>query len=55
MDLVLAGGFGGGTEFTELLAQRGITPLPNPPIQAPDWFGARTDSNPGVAPDTAPG
>src|SRR3954463_12776466 len=41
--------------FAELLAQRGITPLPNPPIQAPDWFGARTDSNPGVAPDTAPG
>ena len=41
--------------FAELLAHRGITPLPNPPIQAPDWFGARTDSNPGVAPDTAPG
>lgn len=22
---------------------RGITPLPNPPIEAPDWFGERTD------------
>ena len=29
--------------FTELLARRGITPLPNPPIDAPAWFGARTD------------
>jgi hypothetical protein len=29
--------------FEALCAQRGITPLPNPPIQAPPWFGERTD------------
>lgn len=29
--------------FAALLAERGITPLPNPPIQAPPWFGDRTD------------
>jgi hypothetical protein len=29
--------------FARLLAERGITPLPNPPIDAPDWFGPRTD------------
>jgi hypothetical protein len=33
--------------FTRLLAERGITPLPNPPIDAPEWFGVRTDSDPG--------
>ena len=31
--------------FTALLAGRGVTPLPNPPLQAPAWFGERTDSN----------
>ena len=30
-------------DFAALLARRGITPLPNPPIEAPAWFGARTD------------
>jgi hypothetical protein len=29
--------------FAALLAERGITPLPNPPISAPPWFGERTD------------
>jgi hypothetical protein len=29
--------------FAALLAERGITPLPNPPIDAPTWFGERTD------------
>ncbi|TML39246.1 MAG: hypothetical protein E6G27_11375 [Actinobacteria bacterium] len=29
--------------FAALLAQRGISPLPNPPIEAPAWFGTRTD------------
>jgi hypothetical protein len=33
--------------FADLLAQRGVTPLPNPPIETPEWFGARTDSDPG--------
>ena len=41
--------------FAALLAERGITPLPNPSIEAPEWFGPRTDSNPGVAPDTSRG
>lgn len=30
-------------EFAALCAERGITPLPNPPIDAPAWFGERTD------------
>jgi hypothetical protein len=34
-------------EFARLLAARGVTPLPNPPFQAPAWFGERTDSDPG--------
>jgi hypothetical protein len=29
--------------FEALCAARGITPLPNPPIDAPPWFGDRTD------------
>ena len=29
--------------FARLLEERGITPLPNPPIEAPPWFGDRTD------------
>ncbi len=29
--------------FTAMCAGRGITPLPNPPIDAPAWFGDRTD------------
>jgi hypothetical protein len=30
--------------FAALLADRGVTSLPNPPIQAPPWFGPRTDT-----------
>ncbi|MBA2283817.1 MAG: hypothetical protein H0W25_21630 [Acidimicrobiia bacterium] len=33
--------------FDRLLAERAITPMPNPPIDAPAWFGERTDSDPG--------
>jgi hypothetical protein len=33
--------------FERLLAERGVTPLPNPPVDAPPWFGERTDSDPG--------
>ncbi|MBV8951147.1 MAG: hypothetical protein JOZ99_09750 [Actinobacteria bacterium] len=33
--------------FGRLLAERGVTPLPNPPVEAPAWFGERTDSDPG--------
>ena len=29
--------------FDALCAARGVTPLPNPPIDAPPWFGDRTD------------
>jgi hypothetical protein len=29
--------------FAALCADRGITPLPNPPIDAPSFFGERTD------------
>lgn len=29
--------------FAKLLAERGIIPLPNPPLDAPPWFGERTD------------
>lgn len=36
--------------FERLLAQRGVTPLPNPPFEAPPWFGERTDSDLGKAP-----
>ena len=35
-------------EFAALLAARGVTPLPNPPIDAPPWFGERTDGDPGT-------
>jgi quercetin dioxygenase-like cupin family protein len=31
--------------FAKLLSERGVTPLPNPPIHAPAWFGERTDSD----------
>lgn len=34
--------------FEALLAERGVTPLPNPPFDAPEWFGARTDGDPGA-------
>jgi hypothetical protein len=30
-------------DFDALLAARGITPLPNPPLDAPPWFGDRSD------------
>jgi hypothetical protein len=33
--------------FGALLAGRGVAPLPNPPFEAPSWFGDRTDSDPG--------
>lgn len=29
--------------WTALLSERGVTPLPNPPFEAPPWFGERTD------------
>jgi len=29
--------------FERVCAERGITPLPNPPLVAPAWFGERTD------------
>jgi quercetin dioxygenase-like cupin family protein len=31
--------------FAALLVDRGVRALPNPPLQAPAWFGERTDSN----------
>jgi len=34
--------------FAALLAERGVTPLPNPTIDAPAWFGPRTDGDPGA-------
>lgn len=34
--------------FAHLLAERGVVPLPNPPFEAPAWFGARTDSDVGA-------
>ena len=29
--------------FARLLAERGVEPLPNPPVSLPDWLGDRTD------------
>ena len=29
--------------FAKLCAERGVTPLPNPPVEFPDWVGERTD------------
>jgi hypothetical protein len=40
--------------FEALLAERGVRPLPNPPIQSPPWFGDRTDGDPGRAEPPAP-
>ena len=34
--------------FVALCAERGIEPLPNPPVPWPTWLGARTDGNPGA-------
>ena len=31
--------------FVALLAERGVTPLPNPTITAPPWVGERTDTD----------
>lgn len=31
--------------FRRLLDERGVTPLPNPPMETPPWFGERTDSD----------
>ncbi len=31
------------TGFERLCAERGITPLPNPPLDMPEWVGERTD------------
>jgi quercetin dioxygenase-like cupin family protein len=36
--------------FAALLADRRVVPLPNPPFEAPSWFGKRTDSDLGAAP-----
>lgn len=33
--------------FARLCAERGIAPLPNPPVSWPDWLGSRTDGDPG--------
>lgn len=33
--------------FAALCAERGIEPLPNPPVTWPDWLEDRTDGNPG--------
>lgn len=35
--------------FAEWCRSVGITPLPNPPIEAPEFFADRTDSDPGSA------
>lgn len=29
--------------FAKLCAERGVEPLPNPPVKFPDWVGERTD------------
>ncbi len=29
--------------FEKLCAERGVTPLPNPPLDLPDWVGERSD------------
>ncbi|MBL7491849.1 hypothetical protein I6A60_39540 [Frankia sp. AgB1.9] len=34
--------------FAELLASRGIEPLPNPPVPWPDWLAPRTDHQAGL-------
>jgi hypothetical protein len=34
--------------FERLLAERGVVGLPNPPFEAPAWFGTRTDSDVGA-------
>ena len=31
--------------FAALLAERGVTALPNPEIKTPSWFGQRTDTD----------
>lgn len=33
--------------FATLCTERGIEPLPNPPVPWPDWLDDRTDGNPG--------
>ena len=30
-------------EYADILADAGITDLPHPPVDLPDWFGPRTD------------
>lgn len=40
--------------FARLLAERDITPLPNPPVPWPDWLAARTDGDPGGEPPRTP-
>ncbi|MBX6390834.1 MAG: hypothetical protein IRZ08_17900 [Frankia sp.] len=37
--------------FAQLLAERGIEPLPNPPLAWPDWMAPRSDRQAGIAPD----
>ncbi len=34
--------------FARVLAEPGITPLPNPPVPWPAWLEARTDGDPGT-------
>ena len=34
--------------FERLCADRGIEPLPNPPVPWPEWLESRTDSDPGA-------
>lgn len=35
--------------FERLCAERGIEPLPNPPVEWPTWLGSRTDGDPGAS------
>lgn len=37
--------------FVDLLASRGVTPLPNPPIDLPDWMEDRRSDQAALAPD----
>ena len=38
--------------FAQLLAERGVTPLPNPPIDLPDWLDDRRSDQTRLAPPT---
>ena len=30
-------------EFARICAENGVVPLPNPPVDLPEWLGPRTD------------